>query len=61
MYSLFLNMLFGNKNEHLRGLDDVQRELMAMARVKQKLTPSYYANIIWAILNDMAKYFRERE
>ena len=45
-YSLFLEMLFGNKNEHLRGVDEVQREVMAMARVKHRLTPSYYANLI---------------
>ena len=59
MYSLFLEMLFGNRNGYFRGLDDVRRKLMGMARVKETITPSYYANVIWAILNDMAKHFNE--
>ena len=52
-------MLLGKKNEHLLGVDGDQRELMTMAKMKQKLTLSYYANVIWAILDDMCKHFNE--
>ena len=58
-YSLFLEMLFGNENEHLGGVDEVRRELLVMARIKQRLTPSFYTNMICAILNGMAKHFNE--
>ena len=58
-YALFLEMLFGSKHEHLKGVDCVQRELMGMARIKQKLSTSYYANMIWEILDDMCKHFNE--
>ena len=52
-------MLFGKKHESLLGVDGVQRELMTMARIKQKLTMLYYANEIWAILDNMCKHFNE--
>ena len=32
---------------------------MGMARIKEKLTASYYSNVIWEILNDMRKHFNE--
>ena len=58
-YSLFLEMLFGRKNEHLDGVQAVRRNLMALAQCKSKLKPSYYGNVIWAVLDDMAKHFSE--
>ena len=59
MYSLFLKMLFGLKSEYLRGVDEVRRTLMSMAEIKSKLKPSYYANIIWAVLDNTVKHFNE--
>ena len=52
-------MLFGKNSKHLNGVDCIQRELMGMVRTKEKLTESYYANKIWAIIDDMCKHFNE--
>ena len=52
-YALFLNMLFGKRNQHLQGLNDVRRQFMALSEIQDTLDEMYYANMIWAIIDDM--------
>ena len=52
-------MLSIRENEHLNGMDCIQKELMGIVRMKEKLTALYYATIIWAIPDDMYTHFNE--
>ena len=59
VYALFLEMLFTDKNLHLRGLNDVRRALMSMNAIQQRLSRRYLATMSWAIANDTCRYFSE--
>ena len=58
-YALFLEMLFGQNNQHLQGLNAVRGQLMAMAQIRKVLTPMYFANVVWAVLDDGVRHFNE--
>ena len=56
-YGLFLEMLFGPKNAHLRGVNAVRRQLFAMADYRHLFSKAYIANVSWAILDDGVNHF----
>ena len=58
-YALFLNMLFGKRNQHLQGLNDVRRQFIALSEIQDTLDELYYANLIWAIIDAMYRHFNE--
>jgi hypothetical protein len=57
MYAMFLEMLFSKANAHLVGLNHVRRQLMSMAKISTRLSPLYFANVTWAVLEDAFKHF----
>ena len=58
-YALFIEMLFGKNNAHLQGINAIRGQLMSMAQISRNLTPLYFENIIWAVIDDMCKHFNE--
>jgi hypothetical protein len=60
-YALLLQVLFGGptNNSHLAGLNDVRGQLKSMAGVQHRLKPMYFANVVWAVLDDACKHFSE--
>jgi len=58
-YRLFLKMLFRKSNTHLVGLNHVRHQLMGMAKISNRLTPMYFTNVTWAVLEDVLKHFSE--
>ena len=58
-YSLLVEMLFTGEGEHAEGLDDVRRALKALSKNTDKLTPLYFANVMWKVYDDGCKYFDE--
>ena len=58
-YSMLLRMLFGRRNNHLKGVDQVRRVLMKLGKNKSKLNAQYFANVMWAVLDDGCKHFSE--
>ena len=46
MYTLFSEMLFGKRNQHLQGGNDVHHQFMALAEIQETLDELYYANLI---------------
>jgi hypothetical protein len=59
VYALFLEMLFTERNTHLRGLNEICRALMAMNGIQHRLSRRYLATISWAIINYSCKHFSE--
>ena len=55
----FLDMLFGQANTHRSGLNKVRRALMGLQSVMHKLPPIFYAEVLWAILDDKFRHFNE--
>ena len=58
-YALFLEMLFGAMNAHLRGVNAIRRELLAMADHKHLYDKWFYAQITWAIIDDGVDHFNQ--
>ena len=54
---MFLEMLFSKDNTHLGGLNHVRRQLMGIAKKSDRLTPMYFANVTWVVLEDAFKHF----
>ena len=57
--AMFWEMLFGEKNAHLQGLNRVRERLMMMADDKAKFPPLQYANIIWEVYDDSVRHLNQ--
>ena len=58
-YSLFLEMLFGRRNLHLQGVNEVKDQLMTMSGLTDILDPEYFAQVCWYVIDDMCRHFGE--
>lgn len=58
-WCIFLKMLFGGANGHVQGVDSVRGQLMQLGKLQHAVDATYYANVIWAVLDDACKHFSE--
>jgi len=56
-YAMFLEMLFSKANAHLVGINHIRWRLMSMAKILTRLSPWYFANVTWEVLEDAFKHF----
>ena len=52
-------MQFGDKNAHLKGINNVCGNFLYMASVKHCLVLVYFMNSVWAIIDDICKCLNE--
>ena len=58
-YYLFLHMLFGDNNSHVRGIQLVYNQLVSMAEIRDMMDGVFFGHLLWAVIEDMAKNFNE--
>ena len=58
-WALLLKMLFTNRNAHFLGLNSIRRHLMSLSKDKYLYSPSYFANIVWCVLDDAIRTFNQ--
>ncbi len=51
-YVMVLELLFGDDNCHLQGVDEVLEAMMSIALHKDCIQPNYYANVVWKVIDD---------
>ena len=58
-WALLLKMLFTERNVHLLGLNAIRRHLMSLSKDKYLYSSSYFANIVWCVLDDAVRTFNQ--
>jgi hypothetical protein len=58
-WALLLEMLFGERNQHLQGINAIRRHLMSLAETKHCYNAAYFANVVWACVDDSVRYFNQ--
>ena len=56
-WALLVKMLFGGHNAHLKGVNAIRRHLLSLADTKACYSRRYFANVIWAVLDDAVRHF----
>ena len=54
-----LEMLFGDNNAHLQGLNAVRRHLLSLAETKHRYSTTYFANVVWCVLDDSVRWLNQ--
>ena len=57
-WAQFVTMLFSARNAHLGGINAIRRHLMSIAEDKHLHSPTYYANVVWACMDDAVRHLR---
>ena len=52
-------MLFGKNNAHLLGLNANRRHVLSLAESKHRYSPTYFANIVWCVLDDAVRWLNQ--
>ena len=58
-WALLLKMLFGKNNAHLHCLNAIRRHLLSLAETKHRYNTTYFANVVWCVLNDAVKWLNQ--
>ena len=58
-WALLLKTLFGEKNAYLLGLNAARRHLLSLGETKHRYTATYFANVVWCVLEDAVKWLNQ--
>ena len=58
-WALLLKMLFTERNAHLLGLNSIRRHLMSLSKDKYLYSSSYFANVVWCVLDNAVRTFNQ--